>query len=449
MKQYIPINLNIDQLLEEFPPNKIRNFNRDKLIHLINLLSEIPANRERFESHDGFISLNAKMLRKHLGKNYKEYLNYLIESGVIETDNRYIVGEKSKGYRFTDKYLCEVEEIEIVTYTLVRSIKKETKIEKTTVNTYPYLVRWFDDRLEIDYQSASQYIQKNKSQLIDSEDYNPYQVYNSTYINLNRFADHHYFIKVDDTGNRFHSNFTNLKKEFRQFICYDKEGLVAVDISNSQPYLSMILFNPEFYSKTSEFNIYTLDPNSFTSFSSSYPTGYYFSPPPMMYKSLKNKEKQDVIHFKKLVKNGELYEYFGRKLEHELGQEKISIEEVKKILFKVFYSSNRYIGQAEAKPKRIFKKLFPNIYDVYSEIKRRKKNSLAILLQRIESHLILDIICKRIAMEKPNLPIYTIHDCIVTTLGNEHYVCEVMEAELTKHIGISPKLKKEYWTNKT
>ena len=72
-------------------------------------------------------------------------------------------------------------------------------------------------------------------------------------------------------------------------------------------------------------------------------------------------------------------------------------------------------------------------------------NFLAVLLQRIESYLVLEIICKRIALERPKLPIYTIHDSIVTTIGNEEYVKSIMVEMLKSYIGHEPKLKFEYW----
>jgi len=81
--------------------------------------------------------------------------------------------------------------------------------------------------------------------------------------------------------------------------------------------------------------------------------------------------------------------------------------------------------------------------------KKKDKADLAKLLQRIEAHLILDVICKRIAKEKPNLTIFTIHDSIITIKGNESYVSSVIRDELTKKVGLTPTLKIEYWTNTT
>jgi hypothetical protein len=45
------------------------------------------------------------------------------------------------------------------------------------------------------------------------------------------------------------------------------------------------------------------------------------------------------------------------------------------------------------------------------------------------------------------LPIFTIHDSIITTSGDEEYVKAIMKEELHNYIGYEPKLKIEYCSN--
>lgn len=118
---------------------------------------------------------------------------------------------------------------------------------------------------------------------------------------------------------------------------------------------------------------------------------------------------------------------------------------IKEAVFTVLFTSNHFLGQEEAKPKKLFKQLFPIVYKVLAHLKRKDKTLLACLLQRIEAHLILNVITKRIAQERPNLMISSIHDSIITTEGDEKYVESVMQEELTKYIGMTPTLKLDYW----
>lgn len=69
-------------------------------------------------------------------------------------------------------------------------------------------------------------------------------------------------------------------------------------------------------------------------------------------------------------------------------------------------------------------------------------------LQNIESYFIIDVIAIRIAKEHPDLLIFTIHDSIVTTGGNEELVARIMKEALEGGVGKAQSLKYEYWESK-
>lgn len=94
---------------------------------------------------------------------------------------------------------------------------------------------------------------------------------------------------------------------------------------------------------------------------------------------------------------------------------------------------------------QVFCQKFPSIARVFAYIKKDNHRNLAIILQRIESFLLLQLVCGRISKERPDVPLFTIHDNIVTTVGNETYVQSIMESELTKVMGAAPTFSIEYW----
>lgn len=292
--------------------------------------------------------------------------------------------------------------------------------------------------------------------------------YNSTVRSLDWIKDHDIFCSVDDSGNRMHTPLTSLNSDFRKFVYYQDKPLVAIDITNSQPYLSILLFNPEFYQNNkNKLNIHQLynqnnpiqSPLTYTSSSShslssishlspssTNPPPQTPFPPPMLYKTLEKADNHDVKQYIELSENGLIYEYLGDEIHKELGFDlRGNRKELKEVIFTVLFTGNQFIGQQEAGPKRIFKNRFPTVYEVFSLLKRNYKKGHAILLQRIESYVVLDIISPRIRRERPDMPIYTIHDCIVTTFDNEDYLRIIMEEELISVIGHKPTLKPEYW----
>ena len=157
---------------------------------------------------------------------------------------------------------------------------------------------------------------------------------------------------------------------------------------------------------------------------------------------------EDKNRFVDLVVAGQLYEYLEMQFKHKLGLLNVDRATAKIAVLQAFFSDNRFIGTEDAKPKKCFRDLFPSVYKVYATIKRKDKKLLALLLQNIESYFIIDVIAKRIGKEYPGLPIFTIHDSIVTTVGNEELVASIMKEELERFVGKAPSFKYEYWEPK-
>jgi len=145
------------------------------------------------------------------------------------------------------------------------------------------------------------------------------------------------------------------------------------------------------------------------------------------------------------VLDGTLYEYLADEINERHGIMFTDRKEIKKIIFTVLFSDNRFIGQQGAWAKKMFKVIFPSVYSVFAAIKRNNASALPILLQRMEARLMLDHVSARISKEYPDLPIFTIHDSIVCPVGMEQYVSTVITEESLKCIGAVPKLSFEQW----
>lgn len=57
----------------------------------------------------------------------------------------------------------------------------------------------------------------------------------------------------------------------------------------------------------------------------------------------------------------------------------------------------------------------------------------------------IEAVASRIALERPDLPYFTIHDSIATTMGNENYVAKNVSEEACKLTGLQVKLGMENW----
>ncbi|MFN5850155.1 MAG: hypothetical protein ACK43K_16825, partial [Chitinophagales bacterium] len=107
---------------------------------------------------------------------------------------------------------------------------------------------------------------------------------------------------IDNNAGRLYTVLTQIKKELRQFIRYNGKKLVAVDIKNSQPYLSSVLFSEEHYNLNNcekaiqYYNpLYKIEEN---------------------YSNFKNildkaRKKEDIPKFLSIISKGKIYEFYG------------------------------------------------------------------------------------------------------------------------------------------
>jgi predicted ATP-dependent Lon-type protease len=139
-----------------------------------------------------------------------------------------------------------------------------------------------------------------------------------------------------------------------------------------------------------------------------------------------------------MVNSGEFYKKFYTRMYPD---QPFNKAEAKLIVLFIMFSKNR----TRSSIKKDFKSAFPEVYKLFAEIKKKNHTALSHILQRIESEIIIQRVTKRISIEKPNLPIFTIHDSVATLQGSEKYVSSVIEEEVKNATGLDVKLGLEYW----
>jgi len=166
---------------------------------------------------------------------------------------------------------------------------------------------------------------------------------------------------------------------------------------------------------------------------------------------LQNIDMQEIEEYRKLTSSGNMYEKIMEMVRNKTSKT-IDRKKAKEMLFTVFFSKNDFFDAGAAWLKKLFARQYPCVYGLFELIKtefegveEKQHGRLACLLQSIESEIILNRICKRIWIEgNQQVPIFTIHDSIVTSVGNEIFVAKIMDEELTKCICIPPPLEFEY-----
>jgi hypothetical protein len=407
--------------IESLLSKEIKGFSSDNLKQVISIVAY------NTRKNEGSAQLQLAYIKKLVAQGDR-YLKGLIELNIIQRSGNAIKGHCSYQYNFAPEYYSKYISLSLKNPKLILRIEKAKKEFQKNVSKS---IRGHSEQVK--YLKVltvapeyNEFIKTNYSRNIDK--------FNSMVSSATRINNNDIFYSLDSTSGRFHSNITNMAKELRPFLRINDESLVNIDIKNSQPFLSTILLtNP------SKVSYLTKNP-AFT----------------LLLQSLKVSLSQDVKKYISLVVSGQIYEY----LMNEFLKEglKLTRDETKVQVLRILFARNRSPqNEINKKARNIFKVHFPKVHKIFSKIRGSAKGDkfnnykrFAILLQRIESHLMLDVILKRIYKELPGTIAVTIHDSIMTGVltNNVKAVKEIMIDELTNFVGLKPNIKIEDYSNR-
>lgn len=440
-----PENLKLDEIVQKNPP-QYQPFNLDKLKMILSIIIEqrlkvISITKKIIKDHE--VPVHSHKMYDYV-HNYKQYINYLIQNKIIYTDNSYKPDEFSKNYSLTTEYRNKELVSEVISdYTL---IKREKKLQKRINTKRRYLDKWFNSKLEIDVNGAineAKRIKYNQKDNIDNKNnkmkLTAEEYYAITLNSITKIHNQRYNLSIDNTSKRYHSNLTQLKSNFRKYITYNNKKLIEIDIKTSQPYLSIIPLN--YYLNTQ----YNTSNKLIQIIHQFYDKIIDYNLPIMLSESSGMIDRRAIDFYIKLIKEGEFYEYL-RKAANKKGYSFRNKSELKdEMIFPIFFSINYFNSKRVEHLKNIFKDVFFNVHEVFRLLKEDRYERLSHLLQRLESYLVLDVCAKKISKEHPSIPLFTIHDSIITTEGNEKIVHEIMYNELLNYVGVEPQLHVKNW----
>lgn len=476
----VPKNLRVKKLLERHVANKEVTVDRVyELCHAIN------CGMLKIENYGGeFIHLYSKILIKIVGNDYVKVLTWMIKAGIIEVDGSYSTGQYSKGYRFTDHYRGAP-----VTFKTVKGKIKTLKQDIKCISSVgKKLSKFYKAELfKIDLKAAKQIIKNEYAEgmkLIDVKNRASEvmalkcRILNYTK-NVNSIANGSFVFSQDGFGKRLYNPLTGLSKKFRHLVTYNEQHLVEVDLSNSQLFFAVKLIYNDltlcFGQKISDtwindlkkvlnmivkcktFDDYTINTilNIDIEGDISYRTTMYQT----LAETLDSKDFQSIITYFKDASEGKIYEKLLNKLESDGYFDKYqkNLESksrrsyVKEILLKQIFASKtltKHSGLFKLGCMPIydaFKTLYPSVERLFDRIKSLDHKKLSKALQTIESQAIQDNVCKQIMKKHPKIPIFTIHDCLVTTIGNEEILKLEVPRIIGEYVGLSPAVSTKYW----
>lgn len=479
----IPQNLEIRGLIRESPiPVKHCKGNIHQQADKVAVLLYQIGNRQSLKKSmnvaldEGFVRLHSTILQS-IVKDYKIYLDWMVSKGILECDPRYSEGNYSKAYRLGHSFRGRRIKNYVVTDKVLVKKLQAGNIDDKTKKKYPELCNDLMDLEFEDFHAAindttskrmrkiaqndvtidinnekrkngknSKYQNLSPKELIIAKNDFVQEKINSWQNSLAKINEKQFYFKQDHTSFRLHTSAVSVKKELRKHLRINGQRLVACDIKNSQPYFSIGFFlNPGKFKATIEHYIKYYQG---TKLDWAYHAAHH-----MLGKFESNYLSDSTRKYIELVSSGQFYEFIARELQ-KLNGKTWSREEAKKAVFDVLFCPPRF---KKLPGRKVMKKYFPEVLRFFTLInygyiktksqsngKIHQGNFLARVLQKMESQVVLDIICKQIKSKLPEVPLITLHDGIATTIGNQYQVQQIMNVELEKFVGKPPIIEIEW-----
>jgi hypothetical protein len=433
----------------------------DVAVFFLSMFNSIPTfYREEDQTDD--ISLDSQRLKKYHSK-YNLYLDFLMTSGFIVKIESYGADMgKCNVFSLCNQYTLD----ELICY----EIKDKPLLKKFDNNgrdeydkgrrmfcerQRAHLVMFFDEKLTIKAREAHDEIKHL------NKDEKSKRKYATNMVMITEFHSQEWkYSMKPKSDNRLHSNLTRSPKALRKHIRYDGEYIYGVDLKTSQPFFLCVLIKAIIKKDKG-----LLEQIKATNIISDETIEKLFN---------LDLNKDDLIEFVQSVLTKDFYNEFEIKLSIDYDDSgvpyrmvsnfprkkksvrKRKYEEVKEPTRKVSFKTSRDLVKAVvmeifySKPKttikeaKAFREAYPSVSKIFMCLDECKVK-FSYLLQYVEAYVLLDYTAKRIHEDYPKMPLFSIHDALVT---NETWK-NILEQEMLKHIKaittINPNLEIEDW----
>ncbi|AZQ44856.1 hypothetical protein [Nonlabens ponticola] len=443
-----PSRNQINSLDEDLKP---LNYKIEKFYWLLAILFDPKGNglKEVMIKGFTFVPLSSEYLTNIIGNDYAFYIRYLQNQGFILSDNTYLRG-KCKYYHLYSSYInynsknisyCYIDEVNNISETPInirvigdsKKGKESNCIEVTiTPNSSLYeskkkkydlqtdrkkklakhvkndMWKHYTKTMVLDIEQAEKYcfdFQRNCTEILENK-YREGRIDRDKLINAKAILQNKYLNRISSVSNlknpkkdkswlysrkgksrRLNTNLTMMASDLRPFII-GYENMSYLDLSNSQP----VLFNVTLQS---------------------------------LKETASGSLKMEIDRYFQITIEGRWYEELCDIF-------KCNRKTAKQYWMLIAYSKNNECRRLKNK----FRNSFPEVYSIIEQQKKDNYTKFSIGLQKIESQIFIDVICKRL-VENDILPL-SIHDGVLVDRNYTEKTYKIMTDALCEYIGAIP-----------
>ena len=493
MKISINSSINAAELVDalEVSPTRAENL-KHKIYYLLSLLTDTNENYRLNTDNGGYHNLCSFELKKILGNKDFYIIRTLLLNPfdpIIEIDRSWYNPNGNsrsgycQGYRIAPKYNTGEVIFKTIPKKLEKVILRRGNIEDANAATpnYHFLLTQFECNTISFDPMVYEYLYHFGQMLLQSiQDNNPYQK-NLVHNLIGRWL---YYIKQISEGktwqnvsiknHRLNSSVTNLPKLLRPFLLCNGEPLTCVDVSSSQPYLLSSVMQSRFYYDTSVgYNLNTIFPelhkvlvnngiiDTSISYSSNIDIKYYTNHTGYTTNSSSNNTNNstsfmwcnfftttELDSINRYTLSPFYLDFYKNVLDryYVYTNTPISIQtndrdKLKGTMMFVLFDDNQN-HRNNNHHIQIFQTVYPGVDRWINQVhKLIGKERFSYLLQRAESYLLLNVICREFNEQNPTAPLLTIHDGVFTTLKHVQKLKGLVLKRLNELTGVLPGCK--------
>lgn len=404
----IPKNLNLKEICENTDrADLIKDIPR--MEYIISKIVHKKFEDDRYKNDEDYIRLKFDYLGKVINqKKVKILIDFLIKTGIIECDNHYIKGGKSKGYNLTKKYRDNgYRRILVSNKFILKNLKKLKLINEQNIESDYILSKTKEQMQKVCiHPVAKEYVKKLIGKPHPKADRNFTKKDTYRYLSkIRAFNNHEWYLKRDVNTGRVFNNITNMPKVVREFMQVNGEPLIEIDISNAQPLMLLKLIDDYFNYAEHLKEDFKID--NYLNQIDNVKDNITFE------EFIKLKYGDNVKAYKKIVQDGTFYQYLIDTY-NEMFDEKISKKNLKISFYTLILFSDSK-DSWKSKLLLIFKKMFPDIWTIICKIKEiNGYKYVSKQLQTLEAKLMIENIYKSLLKEHSDIFLLPIHDAIIT-----------------------------------
>lgn len=481
MKVAIPTNIDVVKLLKERGLSKTRiKSMRDKIYYFLSILTRSNDNVKFLLDSQKYRKICSCIQKKiHGNTEFYQILSILEspEDPIIEKNNKWKKGENGdgycQGYRITSKYDTGNTRFVRINKSLSDKIKENSKGDIS--KTYSFLTNQFKlHKITID-SNVYQYLAGYYKELKKKIGQNKYQnIILNNHIGrwlyyINKIKDNEFWYSVSKDNHRLNSTFTSLPRELRKFILINDKPLAYIDIKSSQPYILSSILKSRFFLETKDgYNLKTIHQDAYKKIISIINESYqlYTNNPiiPLTspYKQyitrtslymwcefLSEKEAQSLTEYALYAFKKDFYmDIIDKNLtdfDDQSDKNRIVLrEKLKGVMMLILFDDN-FKNRNNNPYIKLFNKIYPGV-NVWIEKMHKMigKKEFSYIMQRTESYLLLNKVCREFHLKNCKAPIFTIHDGLYTTREYIEELTSIANTMLTDITGSIPGIKHTY-----